>query len=283
MGKHYVPRQHLRRFQIQDKPEIVWLYDKNSGRFAEAAISKVAQQPNFYSPDVESALAEVVELPGNIAIDKLLRREKISNRERTQLSLYLMTMLTRGPRQRRKSLERAPEILKGVVADVQDKIEEWIDAGADPTLAAARIKELREVEERFSKEIPSQILELIRTPFWSERTVECIHNMRWHVLPAPTGTFFVTSDTPVHLFDCYGVGTPESELAFAMSKDFALIGEHQSPWGTVFEKPQAQLAKEVNRRILSHAERFVFSAKKAVWIETVAKKEEPHLSRILWH
>ena len=76
MGKHYVPRQHLRRFQIQEKQEFVWLYDKKTGRFVEAAISRVAQEPGFYSPDVESALAQVVELPGNMAIDKLLAVNK---------------------------------------------------------------------------------------------------------------------------------------------------------------------------------------------------------------
>ena len=79
-----------------------------------------------------------------------------------------MTMLTRGPRQRRKSLEVTPEILKSVVADVQGEIEEWINDGADPELAAARMKELREVQERFSKGIPSQVIEMIRTPYWSE-------------------------------------------------------------------------------------------------------------------
>jgi hypothetical protein len=282
MGKHYVPRQHLRRFQIHEKPEFVWLYDKKTGRFAKAAISKVAQEPDFYSPDVERALAEVVEQPGNIAIDKLLRREPINNQERTHLSLYLMTMLTRGPRQRRKSLERAPDILKGVVSDVRGEIEAWVEDGTDPELAAARMKELCEVEERFSRGIPSHVLDLIRTPFWSERTVECIHNMRWHILPAPPGTFFVTCDTPVHLFDCYGVGTSDSELTFTISKDFALIGEHQGSWGTVFEKPQPQLAKEVNRRILSHAERFVFSPRKAGWIAGVTNKECPYLSQIRW-
>lgn len=282
MGKHYVPQQHLRRFQIPDKPEFVWLYDKKTGRFPEASIKKVAQESDFYSPDVESALAQVVELPGNVAIDKLLRREKITNGERSQLSLYLMTMLTRGPRQRTKSLEHAPDSLRNVASDLRNRIEASVKDGADPDIAQARLAELQEVEERFSKQIPQQVLDLIRTPFWSERTVECIHNMCWHILPASPGVFFITCDTPAHYFECYGVGTPKAELTFTISKDFALIGEHQRSSGTIFEEPQPQLAKEVNRRILSHADRFVFSHKKADWIAAVAEKKDPFLSRILW-
>jgi hypothetical protein len=133
-------------------------------------------------------------------------------------------------------------------------------------------------------DIPQNIIDQIRRPFWSERAVECIHNMYWHIVPAPQGTYFVTSDTPAHLFDCYGVGTPESEYTITLSKGFALIGEHTRKWGIKFEKPRAcaQIAKEINRRILSHAERFVFSPRKDGWIATVAQKTAPYLSRIRW-
>lgn len=282
MGKHYVPRQHLRRFQIDTRPEMVWLFDKKTRHFREAAISKVAQEPDYYSSDVERALAQVVELPGNIALEKLLRRERISNQERTQLSLYLMTMLTRGPRQRRQLIEQLPETLKCVFADVQAQIENSMDAGADPQLAIARIEELRRVAQRLSVETPQNIHEMIRTPFWSEHTVTCIYNMRWHILPAPAGTFFLTCDTPAHLHDCYGLGTLNSELTFPISKYFALIGENKNSRSIVFERPQSQLAKEVNRRVLSHAERFVFSPSRANWIETVASKSHPYLSSIHW-
>jgi hypothetical protein len=94
--------------------------------------------------------------------------------------------------------------------------------------------------------------------------------------------YFVTCDTPAHFFEGLGVGRPDSEFTFPVSKDFALIGEHCRNWGMVFEKPQVQLAKEVNRRVLSNAERFVFSPKREAWIEKVAQKTDPYLSRIKW-
>ncbi len=128
------------------------------------------------------------------------------------------------------------------------------------------------------KELQGQI----RRPFWSERTVECIHNMFWHVLPTPPGSYFVTCDTPAHFFDCFGVGTRDSEYTITLSKDFALIGEHKWNWGIGYEKPQTRITKEINRRLLSHTERFVFSPKKEDWIDVVAQKTDPYLSRINW-
>jgi hypothetical protein len=283
MGHHYNPQAHLCRFEIDGKPEFIWMYDKKTRKWSEASISKVAQERGYYSQEVERALAELVERPANICIDRLLRKERLDNAARTQLALYMMIMTTRGPRQRRKSFARAPEDLESAIGDVESEIKSWVaEDEPDIELASARLQELQSVRDRFSKELPQPVIEQIRTPFWSERTVECILNMAWHILPAPPSVQFVTSDTPAHFFDGLGVGKPDSEFTFTISKNFALIGEHQRSWGTVFEKPQLNLAKEVNRRILSHAERFVFSPKKADWIETVSQKADPFLSRIVW-
>jgi hypothetical protein len=42
------------------------------------------------------------------------------------------------------------------------------------------------------------------------------------------------------------------------------------------------IAKEINRRVASGAERFVFSSVRARWIETLATRRNPFLSRIRW-
>lgn len=282
MGHHYVPRQHLRRFANKNEANGVWMYDKQTRRFCEAGIASVAQENGYYDLEIEKALADVVEGPGKIAIDKLLNRENIENADRSNLSLYFMIMLTRGPRQRKKSLGHAPEALTEIIAETEAEIRRWIANEPGNPLAQRRLEELEQVRAKFSAELPQSVLDQIRRPFWSERTVECIHNMFWHVVPAPPGTHFVTCDTPAHFFDCYGVGTLESEYTITLSKDFALIGEHKRNWGIGYEKPHAQIAKEINRRILSHAERFIFSPRKADWIDAVAQKKEPYLSQIRW-
>lgn len=283
MGKHYVPQAHLRRFQIEDAPGFVWMFDKQTKCFAKASISKVAQERDFYSTEVEFALNEEVERPGNVVLEKLIRGGSLENRERTQLSLYLMIMATRGPRRRKKASELVPEALGEVVNEVREYLEVYSRGnGETAELAKRRLEELSTVHAKFTEQIPDNISEMIRTPFSSERTVESIHNMMWHIVRTTTSMPFVTCDTPAHIFDCYGVGTLNSEFTFPISKEVALIGEHQHPFGVVFETAKPQLVKEINRRVLSHAERFVFSASRETWIEQVALKNDPFLSSIVW-
>jgi hypothetical protein len=282
MGRHYVPRQHLRRFAIEGQRECVWMYDKRTQQFCVAGIASVAQEKEYYDPEIEKALCDEIESPGKKVIDKLLNRESIDNAERTRLSLYFMTMLTRGPRQRKKSLEHIPQAMAETNVEIEAEIRQWIADEPRNPVARQRLQEFEDARSKFSSEIPQNIIEQIRRPFLSDRTVACIHNMFRHILPAPQGTSFVTCDTPAHLFYCYGVGTLESEYTITLSKDFALIGEHKRNWGLKFEKPHAQIAKEINRRVISHAERFVFSPQNDGWIATVAQKTAPYLSRINW-
>ena len=282
MGKHYVPRAHLRRFAIDGQPESVWMYDKTAGRFVVASVGKVAQQADFYSPDVETYLAREVEEPGNRGLWKLSSRERLCDAERWEVSLYLMTMATRGPRRRRMSLEQAPEILENVVHDVRKAIESMADESTVPqSVVNARLAELASLQQQYAERLPPQILDQIRTPFWSHRTVNCIYSMRWHLLAADPLCPFITSDTPMHFFESMGLGQRESEFTFPISSTLAIIGEAGLPPSTVYRRPGTQLTKEVNRRILSVTERFVFSSANAQWIETVAHKQ-PHLSQIRW-
>jgi hypothetical protein len=282
MGHHYVPRQHLRRFKIEGQKDLIWMYDKQTRKFCQAGIASVAQEPGFYDLDVEQALAAEVEGPGKIAIDKLLERQTIDHSSRLQLSFYFLTMLTRGPRRRKKSLEEFPETREDVLKEAEDYIRDWIQREPDNPLAYTRLKELEAARVKFTAEIPQNIIDQIRTPFWSENMLHAIYNMYWHIIPASDGVFYVTSDTPAHFFESYGLGTTDSEFTFTLSHKFALIGENKRHLGICYEKPQVQIGKEINRRILSHADRFAFSPRKESWIETVSQKRDPFLNRIHW-
>lgn len=282
MGHHYVPRQHLRRFKSEGQKDLIWMYDKETGKFCQAGIASVAQEPGFYDLDVEKSLAEHVEGPGKLAIDKLLAKQPIDDSSRMQLSFYFLTMLTRGPRRRKKALNDFPETRDEVLNEAEEYVRDWIERDPENALAQTRLKEIEIARAKFNAEIPQNIIEQIRTPFWSPKMLAAIYNMYWHIIPAPEGAFFVTCDTPAHIFECYGVGTADSEFTLTLSQDFALVGENKRPQGIGYNKAVVQIAKEINRRILSHADRFAFSPKKADWIGTVSQKQDPFLSRIEW-
>lgn len=246
------------------------------------------RRPCYYAPGTEQALGDGIEVPGNNAIDKLLRREDLDPAERSQLAYHMMIMANRGPRKRKEMHDLSRDKWTEVQAEWREEIERRIhENGADVDLALAQLKEQEAAEEKYSQSLPESLQELIRVPFWTAKSVTCILNMTWHVVPAPTSMFYVTCDTPAHIPDekgGAGVGTINSEFTFALSKNVALIGEHRSgrPCTTVFEKPQAPLTKEINRRTMSHADRFVYSHHNADWIATIAKKGDPQLNRIIW-
>ncbi|MFT3882745.1 MAG: DUF4238 domain-containing protein [Gemmatales bacterium] len=283
MGKHYVPQRHLRRFSVDGRPDLIWQYDKVTRQFKDLPIAKVAQAASYYDDDVELAITKEVEVPGGDAIDKLLRKGWLTDRERMEMSLYLMIMTSRGPRARRKSFERVSAIRQEVVEDVIGKIQEWAnDKPLEDPLVQRRLKEVDEIKTKYvdNQEIPEQIIKQLRTPFWSERTVAAIYGMKWHILKPTNGDLFVTSDSPVHYFEGLGLGRQNSELTYPISKHVALIGNHRSPKGIVNTKCRPQFVKEVNRRVLSQVERCAFSSIRAEWIDDVTQKAHPYLSEI---
>ncbi len=282
MGHHFVPQAHLRRFECPERPGFVWMYDKVCHAFSQVSIKCAAQSRRYYDREVEAGLAEIEE-QANTAIEKIWRYEPLGNRERSYVSLYLLTMATRGPRHRRKILEEiAPKSLDSIIKEHEAGIEKWIEESGDDPRAHAQMKELEKVREKFSKTPPQNIVDIVRTPFWSQRTVECVHNMIWRMVPAPPQTLYLTCDTPTHFSEWAGVGTPGSELTFPTSKNIALIGSHTGSAASIEYLPsQVDLVAEVNRRIVNCAERFIFSHTKDDWIAELAENPPP-FNRIRW-
>jgi hypothetical protein len=100
MGKHYVPQKYLAGFATANNPSQVWMYDKQERKWARAAISRVAQERDYFDPETESQLAISVEAPVHKMLAKLRRLEAISAEEREALALYAAVMLMRVPRRR---------------------------------------------------------------------------------------------------------------------------------------------------------------------------------------
>jgi len=284
MGQHYVPKAHIKRFHIHGNDNIVWMYDKKTENFVKVNPKEVAQERNYYTDEIEKSLANEVESPANKVINKLLCRESLEEEERTVLSLYMFTMATRGPRQREKLQQDAPNFLNEVVEEIRVEIAEAVELhGWNEDLRDSKLAELESTKTKFLVNPPPKYVKLMKTPFFSKNILALVHNMRWHILRAPSDMFFVTCDTPAHIFECYGVGTPKSELTFPISKEVALVGECQNNCGLSYDGVTTpQIVKEINRRVLSHAKRFVFAPKDQDWIATVTNKTDPYLSRILW-
>jgi hypothetical protein len=177
-----------------------------------------------------------------------------------------------------------PIVREDVINRANLIITKWAQtSAADPELKLRRFSELERAAEKVRAQPPVDIVKKIRTPWPYEESVVLIANMTWRIALSDDAGFFLTSDNPAFYFEAYGFGNPESELTFPLALDLALLGSWQgAPRETIFIKAKRSLVKEVNRRIASGAERFVFYHACEDWVARVAEKQKPHLSRIKW-
>lgn len=284
MGHHYVPQQYLRGFAVPESPGEIWMYDKLSRRSVQTSIKFIVQEAGYYSEKTEKQLSELVEGPAYHALNKLRRGESIGDTERTHMALYIGTMLMRVPRRRRKAFEMLPGVLEDTINKVSTQVEQWAHSeGADPQVVSRRFAELERARESLRREPPLEVVEQIRAPWPSERVLALVSAMTWRIVSTGGVAFFLTSDNPAYFFEAYGLGNPESELTFPLSSDMALLASWQGmPLEIIFLNAKPALVKEVNRRVASGAERFVFYHAREEWVAKIADKQRPYLSRIKW-
>ncbi len=283
MGHHYVPQQYLRGFEIAEATGLIWAYDKVEKQLRKVPIRAAAQEAGYYDPDTERRLNEEVEGPAQGAFNKLRLRQQLTAQDRLALSAYVAVMTKRVPAHRRRALGMAPSVVEQVLNEFHARIEEWAQSPtADQALVAQRRIEMVRARERLTAETPEEVLGEVRSPWPNNTIVEAINAMNWRLLEAPPDNPFLTSDNPAFYFSSDGLAQPTSELTFPLFHDLALLGSWQGPQhGLAMLFPRPALVREVNRRVASSAERFVFCSKDKDWLATLSNKR-PRLHRVRW-
>ena len=284
MGDHYVPQAYLRGFTDPQSVEMIWVYDKVQKTFFRTNVRNVAQENNFYGPEIEIVLNSDIENPANPVLEKLRRREAITADERYSLSTYIAVMLSRVPRRRAKIKERLPKEIEATIQQYVDALNHIaMTTDIQPEIVQKRLQELEDLRIKYRTEPPEPVTKQINIPRPNEKIVHLIYSMVWRFLIADRGsTRFITTDNPAFFFECYGFGREEAELSFPISSEMCLLGNWQAGKGAegILGVPEVYV-KEMNRRNISAATRFVFYHKRADWLATLAHKNL-YLSRIQW-
>jgi hypothetical protein len=283
MGHHYVPQGYLRAFESKPDSGLIWMYDRKTGHGAQVPIKVVAQSPDYYEEDVEQQLS-AVEGPAHTALRRVLQDRAITAEDRHTLAYYIAVLMYRVPRRRRKGEEMIPEILEDTIRSVQNEIDEWAASrpAADP-LVERRRAEVQAVATKYRITPPNAVQDQLRTPWPSAKVFELITRKVWRLVFTTTVDRFVTCDNPAFFFEGLGLGNPDSEMTFPLSPDLALLADWQgTPFSTSVFGAKPGLVREVNRRLVSGAERFIFSHVSQPWVPSVARKKHPYLSRIQW-
>ncbi len=283
MGHHYVPQKYLKGFAETKNLDAIWMYDKQLRQFTNPGIKSVAQESGFYNNDVEQQLNEWVEKPANKVLDKLRNQERITETDRIHLGIYIATMLRRVPKSRTEAYSMIPGVFDETITKVRTQIQEWGQTTQNKELFERRLLEVEAAEKRLWNEVPDFVIEQIRQPWASEEMISTICTMTWRIARSPASHFFITSDNPAYFFKAYGIATPKSELTFPISTHLALFASWQGEQNTIiYYQARPALVREANKRLISGAERFVFSHRKEDWIAKISNNPNPYLSRIKW-
>lgn len=278
MGKHYVPRFYLDGFGTNGR---LWAHDKIAGQSFVTQSKSVANESDAYPDDLEQYLANEIEDKAKEAIEKIRQLRPLSVSDRKAMADYIVTLWKRVPAGRQRAMEHMPAVgssVKSEILSALDKME-----AEDPASAHLIDQRRRQVEEIIEShcsgsrhDIWHQTLRLEMTP----RIGDALNSMHWRYLHAPNG-MFLASDNPVFFFAHEGIGSPSSELTLPLSSSVALLINRRSEpnWSTIRLFPSA--IKEINRRAVFNANRFVFSEKNEPWILPLLQKKLIALNRLV--
>ena len=284
MGHHYVQQSYLRCFRTPEDPDKIWMYDKSLKKFKLLPIKSVAQSSGFYSEKDERALSEKIEGPAQNPLEQLRNGRQLEVQDRQVVAVYLESMIKRVPHTRKKMLEIAPRVKNELLARIRDNPESLKSFASQYNLTQQELLHtIKHWEQKFDSKPLSIQSNMIRRQWISPVVNYYIFSMTWRVLTADDSNRFLTSDNPVFFDKGYGLKNLNGEFSFPLSSDVALHGSWQGPQeGLIFVQGRPRLVKEINRRVVFGAERFVFYHQNPRWVSVVAEKKKPRLNRIKW-
>ncbi len=257
------------------------MYDKCSKEFKRLPIKNVAQSSGFYSEEDERALSDQIEGPAQDPLDRLRNGQEVGVEGRRAVAVYLESMIKRGPRNRRKMIEKAPQVKSELLSEIKGNL--GLEASRFNLSQEELLHEIEEWEGKFDSKRLSMKDALIRRQWISPVMIHCIFSMTWRVIIADDSHYFLTCDNPVFFDEGYGLKPPFGEFSFPLSSHVALYGCWQGPReGLFFVQARPPLVKEIDRRVAFMAERFVFYRHNDSWVPKVADKLSPRLTPIEW-
>ena len=281
MGHHYLPQYYLKGF-TETIDNMLWAYEKGSGIKFNTQIKRLANITDFYSEETEQYLANVIEGPANEVLDKIRSRHLINDDEKNTFAEYLAVMWKRVPRAKEDLKKMAPRLADGIAEKLSADLSNLI--GNMPEKAEfieKRKKEIDDILAIYAVDPPKDIwLENIppeRTP----RIVDAMKAMTWTFWEFDQRPVFLTCDNPVFYFTWMGVGRKDSEISFPISSHVVLWATWRADLPRNFIKASTQIVKEMNRRTVYNANRYVFHSRDEHWIVPFIKKINWKLNRIV--
>ena len=266
MGDHHVPQYYLGGFS-QGSGKRIWVYDKQDCRKFLTQVKSIANETGFYTPEIEEYLANIVEGPANNVIKKIRDCDQITDHDKAILAEYMAVMMKRVPIGKKLLCEFSPSIADKLSREIDQQLSVVTSIQPERACLIQRRKsEIQEILDRYSKNPPKEIWLNNIPPDRSPRVVAALRGMTWRFLTFNEKPAFLSCDNPVCYFTSIGIDKPQAEVTFPISSCVVLWATWRTdlPEGFVPTTPPA--VKEINRRIVSNATRYVFHQEDEDWI-----------------
>lgn len=258
MGKHYVPQFFLQGFTRHGR---FLVFDKTKTKWFPSQPKSVANEGDLWSDEIETFVTENIENPANHAIEQLRNRLQLSPQDREALARYIAFLWKRVPANREQFNGNIPEV------------SERIRAELNLTLKTANQKAVANayIDKLIAERPPELWQASIRTGFTRD-VPGAITNMQWQVLHTDD-QLYLASDNPLFFFRSDGIGQPTSEITLPLGSRSALVGHNRSRGGPLHIDASPCHVKEINRRTVSKAMRFIFAEEQLPWMTPFVEKE----------
>lgn len=266
MGKHYIPQFLLRGFTHEGA---LYAFDKLKNQWFRSQPKSVANERDLWPDEVETFITEEVEGPARDTIERVRNKEPLSPQDRVALARYIAFLWKRVPAGRERFLSNIPEVAEAVRRDLIPKLASQ----------EQRIKANAYIDKNIAN--PPALLwhDSMRAEF--RRDVEgTIARMSWEILHTREPSY-LASDHPVFFFASDGIGRPSSELTIPFSSRAALVCRHATADTKLHVNAEPFQVREVNRRTLSNATRFIFSETQESWMtDFITRGDTPTRGRL---
>jgi len=282
MGHHYLPQYYLKGFVTSTDDDLLWAYEKGTGKKYCTQVQSIANITNLYSPKLEHFLADKIEAPANVVLDKIRNRNKITESDKAVFSKYMVVMWKRVPRLKERLNELAPSLAQKVSDNVNKDLDRIVSQAPEKApLIENRRKEIKAIIDKYSKHPREEIWLQNIPPQTTPRVLVAIKAMKWTFLTFDEYPAFLTCDNPIFYFTEMGLGRQESEISFPVSNSITLWATWRDNLPQDYVETNKETVREINRRTVHNTSRYIFHGQDEYWIEPFARKTRWELHR-LW-
>jgi len=283
MGDHYIPRFYLKGFTQSPESDRIWVYERGKESGFISSVKSIANEKHLYTREVEAYLANQVEGRANPIIRKIREHIPISSEEKKALAKYILVLWKRVPNHKILLQDKYPKVLNKVITKIDDQFLALLKERPDQMEIIEKrreeLKNIRTDEEKKKGFLDEFWITNIRSDN-TTRAMNALCMMNWCYW-ITKDEYFVTSDNPLFFFNSIGLANVKSEVSIPISKTIALW----ATWRTdikegSFLKARRQIVREINRRTIKNATRFIFCSDPFDWVIKILSKSKIYLSWI---